>query len=127
MSSIDRTTTTPTLVRCFWRKGSHNSVTEYRQIAAGVCPSNEVAIYVWKDSTLREIFDLVEGSIPCGPAATLDFRMIFIDKSNHLQMKNMGEMTKNGNDEGRPLHSFRYQTGDFIDIAVMEKSSSRRR
>jgi hypothetical protein len=89
MTSIDRTTTTPTLVRCFWRKGSHNSVTEYRQIAAGVCPSNEVAIYVWKDSTLREIFDLVEGSIPCGPAATLDFRMIFIDKSNHLQMKNV--------------------------------------
>lgn len=89
MTSIDRTSTTPTLVRCFWKKGSHNSVTEYRQIAAGVCPSNEVAIYVWKDSTLREIFELVEGSIPCGPSATLDFRMIFIDKSNHLQMKNV--------------------------------------
>ena len=89
-SEIDRTSTCPFLLRCFWNEGQHNHLRSYRGAGSGSFPDQEIQIYTWKDATLRELSDLLRDVIPAtrrDQDKVMLFNNVFIDKNGDFQMR----------------------------------------
>ncbi len=43
---LDRSTTCPFLLRCYWRANRHNKIEDYRQINHDIYPPNEILMFV---------------------------------------------------------------------------------
>lgn len=96
LQAIDRTTTTPVLLRCFWRLNQHHSVAEFRQADKEIFPAQEVQIYTWPDATLREITELLKDAIPAirDQHAHVSYNLIFIDRASFWQTKPVSAIEK---------------------------------
>lgn len=58
MPSVDRSKTSPFLLRCFIRPQTHSNI-EFFNPNAPALQKSEYGIYVWKDTTLRELIVLL--------------------------------------------------------------------
>ena len=121
---IDREKVCPFLLRCFWRLEGHNAVSEYTQASKGILPSNEMQIYTWPDATLRELTDLIQDANPAarGARTRIAFALVYPDKTGRHVLKEIGQVSGRKGpqdaDGEKSLASLRFETGDYMDIAI---------
>ena len=119
MAEVDREATCPFLLRLFWSQGRHNRPADY-DLARRLLPRNELAIYSWRDATLPELSALVRGALrrrhqrgggggggggveggnaPADierRARALHFMLVFPKLDGSIQMRALGEVTREG-------------------------------
>merc|ERR1719297_271056 len=103
---LDRSTTSPFLLRVFHKLGGHHSLEAFA--VRGKEPvDDELQVYTWPDVTLRELADLVKDVAPeaRSPTAKLHFRLIYPDKTGKNVMTELGQVAagKRGPDDDKPL------------------------
>ena len=57
--AINRVETCPTLIRVFYQRSAHHSITDFMKSF----PSPEIYVYTWEDATLKEISYTISKSI----------------------------------------------------------------
>ena len=76
-----------------------------------------------KDATLREIYELVKDSVEemTRRSVRLSFAFVFPNKEGRMVVRKVGEVDarSKGVDDERTLSSLQFQTGDFLDVAVL--------
>ena len=129
---IDREKVCPFLLRCFWKLDGHHALHEYSQVAKGVYPGNEMQIYTWPDCTLRELVDLIQDANPAarGARARFGFALVFPDKSGRNVLKEIGQLSSKRQgpqdvDGDRTLRNLRFETGDYLDVAIYKGPEGR--
>lgn len=80
---IDRSKACPHLLRLFWKSNRNNPQLEYKSVAHGKFPANEIQIYTWPDATLREISDLLKSTVSIARQrhVTLSFDLVYPDRN----------------------------------------------
>jgi histone deacetylase complex subunit SAP18 len=80
---IDRSKACPHLLRLFWKSNRNNPQLEYKSVAHGKFPANEIQIYTWPDATLREISDLLKSTVAIARQrhVTLSFDLVYPDRN----------------------------------------------
>ena len=80
---IDRSKACPHLLRLFWRSNRNNSQIEYKSVADGKFPQNEIQIYTWPDATLREICDLLKSTVALARQrhVNMSFDLVYPDRN----------------------------------------------
>lgn len=80
---IDRSKSCPHLLRLFWKNNRNNPQLEYKSVAHGKYPQNEIQIYTWPDATLREIGDLLKSTVAIARQrnVTLSFELVYPDRN----------------------------------------------
>ena len=116
---MDRSKTPPFLVRLFYRLNEHNPIAEY---SASNTPDAELVVYAWPDTFLRELAELVKDVVEeaKGRHAKLGFRLVYLDVDGRPVHVDLGIVsnTTRGYVDTRTLSHLKFQTGDFIDVAV---------
>lgn len=121
--SVDREKTCPLLLRVFPKKGGHHKLDEYAK--RGSEPDSELQIYTWPDATLRELTELIKDvrKDACHRQVRLSFSFVYPDKRGQNVMKEVGvvwaEPSRRGPDDAKQLHQLSFQTGDFLDVAIL--------
>lgn len=122
---IDRTTTTPFLIRAFPCHGSFHSLNEFDH---DLQPRDEINLYSWKDATLGELTTLLAKELvgPSDRAVSsfrFNFRLVFGDNNRgRYQTRDIGsvQVGKKTRDSEKTLDDVRFIIGDWIDIAVLQ-------
>ncbi|CAG2255118.1 histone deacetylase complex subunit SAP18-like [Mytilus galloprovincialis] len=117
---VDREKTCPLLLRVFCNQGRHHQLGDFQR---GQTPSNELQIYTWKDATLKELTSLVKEVNPDSrrKGTFFDFGIVYPDlRTPVYRLREIGTTCSGhrGQDDNVTLASKRFQTGDYIDIAV---------
>lgn len=116
---IDREKKCPLLLRTFARVGSHHRLADYQRHSL---PPAEAECYTWMDADLRELTDILKRVH--APArnrnAILEFALVYPDKQGRNKMKVVGEVhsTESGPDDIKTLAQIKFQTGDYMDVAI---------
>eukprot|EP00771_Trimastix_marina_P003690 gnl/Trimastix_PCT/5029.p1 GENE.gnl/Trimastix_PCT/5029~~gnl/Trimastix_PCT/5029.p1 ORF type:complete len:144 (+),score=19.86 gnl/Trimastix_PCT/5029:90-521(+) len=118
---IDREKTCPLLLRVFTKDGRHHDHTEFQ----GKEPVNdEFQIHTWKDCTLRELTDLLKEACESARASNVrfSFSLVYPDQRGIPKMRPVGQVhaTRNGPDDAQSLEQMFHQTGDFMDVAILQ-------
>eukprot|EP00246_Nothoceros_aenigmaticus_P010117 TRINITY_DN26448_c0_g1_i1.p1 TRINITY_DN26448_c0_g1~~TRINITY_DN26448_c0_g1_i1.p1 ORF type:complete len:154 (-),score=19.20 TRINITY_DN26448_c0_g1_i1:202-663(-) len=120
---VDREKTCPLLLRVFTKIGGHHTVEDFA--LRGKEPKEEVQIYTWKDANLRELTDLVKEVAPAARRrdARLSFAFVYPDRRGRNVIRNVGLTYANGSRRGgddlKTLADLSFQTGDFLDVAIL--------
>lgn len=118
---IDRTKVCPLLLRVFPKLGGHHRLEEFARVRNTEL-ENEVQIYTWPDATLRELSDLVKEVQPAArsPTSRMGFALVYPDRRGHNVMRVVGQVhsSRVGEDDVKTLRSLKFQTGDYLDVAV---------
>lgn len=118
---IDREKICPLLLRVFFKFGGHHRLEDFAR--RGHEPKDEVQIYTWPDASLKELSDLIKEVQPSArrPGAKLSFAFVYPDRKGHNVMRQVGITfsTRPGEDDHKTLRSLNFQTGDFLDVAIM--------
>jgi hypothetical protein len=84
-------------------------------------------IYTWPDATLGELADLVRAVPPARdrPGARLSFSLVYPDRNGKATLRPIGTVfakpvSRGGEDERKTLHSVRFQTGDYLDVGILD-------
>ena len=116
---MDRSKTPPFLVRVFYRLNEHNLLAQY---TGGCVPENELTLYAWPDTFLREIAELVKDIVDeiKGKNVKLGFKLVYLDIDGVPAAVDLGIVsnTTRGYVDTRTLSHLKFQTGDFLDVAV---------
>eukprot|EP00250_Pteridium_aquilinum_P009589 c18775_g1_i1 orf=60-626(-) len=121
---VDREKTCPLLIRVFTKTGEHHTMSDYAE--KGKVPTEEVQIYTWMDATLRELTDLVKEVAPEARRrnARLSFALVYPDRRGRNIVRTVGTTSANGvrrgGDDHRTLSDISFQTGDFLDVAIVQ-------
>jgi histone deacetylase complex subunit SAP18 len=118
---VDREKTCPLLLRVFVKEGQHHAVQEYK----GALPAeDELQMYTWHDATLRELAELIQEVRPeaKGGRVRLTFSFVYPDHKGNNVMRRVGAVhgAKPGPDDHKTLHLLSFQTGDYLDVAIMK-------
>lgn len=86
---IDRVKTCPFLLRCFWKSNQNNNPKDYRHVPKGIYPNQEVEIYTWLNSSLREISNLLKDVIISAREkhVTFYFNVVSMDNNGFFVMR----------------------------------------
>eukprot|EP01026_Neomeris_dumetosa_P045129 TRINITY_DN3822_c0_g1_i2.p3 TRINITY_DN3822_c0_g1~~TRINITY_DN3822_c0_g1_i2.p3 ORF type:complete len:138 (+),score=19.37 TRINITY_DN3822_c0_g1_i2:260-673(+) len=118
---VDREKVCPLLVRVFPKAGGHHRIQDYQK--RGSEPDGEIQIYTWMDATLRELADLVKdvAAIARKRNAVQYFSVVYPDRRGKMIMKDIGEVhcERKGEDDSKTLKELNFQTGDFLDVAII--------
>ncbi|BGP37617.1 Histone deacetylase complex subunit sap18 [Rhodotorula kratochvilovae] len=82
---VDRTKVSPSLLRVFVRTGAHHPDAEFTVDRLPV--ADELQLYTWRDSTLRELLHLLRDASPplrAHPLAKYSLRLVFFDPETSL-------------------------------------------
>jgi len=86
---------------------------------------DEVQIYTWKNATLKEITELIKGVRRAAREADarLSFAFVYPDKrgKNVVRQVGMTYSNRKSEDDRKTLHDLRFETGDFLDVAIYIK------
>jgi len=121
---IDREKTCPLLLRVFPKVGGVHELGEY-DLREGRVPAGELQIYTWRDASLRELTELVKEVQPAARRreARLQFALVYPDRQGRLTRRPLGTVHaapgKRSEAERHTLHSLQFQTGDFMDVAIL--------
>lgn len=121
--TMDRSRTCPFLLRIFRKIGGHHGIQAFAE--RGKEPVEcELQVYAWPDVTLRELADLIKDVAPEArdPKVRLAFNLIYPDKSGKNVSTTLGTVTcsKRGQDDDKALSSSKFQTGDLLDLAILQ-------
>ena len=119
---IDRQKSVPLLLRVFIKTGSHHTAEDFQ----GREPSkDEIQIYTWKDASLKELTELIKGVKAAARArdARLSFSFVYPDTTGKNVVRFVGQTytSKRTTEDKRTLQSLRFETGDFLDVAILLK------
>jgi len=121
-ASVDREKVCPLLLRVFIKNGPDHHTAE--DFAGGVPKEHEVQIYTWKDATLQELTDLIKGinKQARSPTAKLSFAFVYPDQSGKNVVKPIGitHSSRRSPDQQKTLQFLRFETGDYLDVAISE-------
>ena len=56
------------------------------------------------------------------PHARLTFGLVYPDRSGRATLRTIGAVAggqRRGDDDGKSLHGVRFQTGDYLDVAIL--------
>lgn len=118
---LDRLKVCPFLIRCFVRFGEHTRLELFAD--AEWSPfDDELHVYAWPDSSLREICEIVKDAFEDArhKNAKLSLRMIYADQFGKMASAELGIISSHSKAfvDQRSLSSLKFQNGDFLDIAV---------
>ena len=89
---------------------------------------NEVHVYTWKDSTLRELSDLIKEGLEEARAkdAELLFQAVFCDFNGVPKMKDLGKVNSwsPGESDDLTLEQLQFIPGDFMALTVYNTNSN---
>lgn len=136
--SVDREKVTPFLIRVFAHRAPHKRDSEFRD-PTNLPKEGQIHIHTWMDATLSELTALLGKVLPQfrNPRfeAELSFALVYPDRKGRMQVKqsdgkvtySSGRSDKNADDENamKTLKDLGFQIGDFLDVAITEKGSSR--
>jgi len=118
---VSREKTTPFLVKVFVRTGGHHRDEDF-SVRERV-PKDELHIYTWRDANLRELTNLVKEVNPAAKKrdVRLSFAFVYPDKRGRMVLKEVGKIhsTKKGDDDEKTLDYLHFETGDYIDVAIV--------
>jgi len=118
---IDREKVCPLLLRVFIKFGGHHVLRDFEP--RGREPKNELQIHTWKDATLRELAELIKDVDRNAREsnARLSFSFVYPDRRGKNVMRQVGlvHSTRIGEDDHKTLEDLSFQTGDFLDVAVL--------
>mmetsp|Transcript_25463 Transcript_25463/g.76469 ORF Transcript_25463/g.76469 Transcript_25463/m.76469 type:complete len:199 (+) Transcript_25463:195-791(+) len=132
---VNREAEVPFLLRLFYRTGEHHTLADYGETpGAGVTPANEFRYHTWADCTLRELTDMVKHDYVEArrPRCQLSFAIVYPDKRGETAMKEVGlvwctNTARTPHEaESKTLRDLRFQTGDYIDVAIKHRSEAGR-
>ena len=138
-SGIDRKKTCPFMIKMYCRINGHHRLEEFSPPRFPI--EDEMIVYTWKDATLKELSLLVrevlgDSELPGGSSGTdatlkFSFNLLYPDvrrSGSHFLSKPLGWAFEGGDVEARAhqlidsssksLESFKFVSGDFIDVAV---------
>jgi hypothetical protein len=118
---VDRIQTCPTLVRTFYQKGEHHSISEYVK----ELPTPELYLYTWRDATLRELSYVIARSGKLSDLQMMSFAMVVPDlKLGGWTIEPMGEVDMKNTEtpDTKTLEAYGFQAGYFLDIAYIPSS-----
>ena len=118
--------TCPVLLRVFPSVGQgHHEPAAFGRGASDKAdlPKDEIQLYVWADTTLRELCTLVRQSYEPAQdrSARLHFVLIFPGKNGMYASRELGLVFASGRpsrEEGRTLREMKVMAGDYVDVAV---------
>lgn len=117
---LDRAKVCPLMLRVFTRRGGHHRLEDFAR--RGQEPDDEVSMYTWPDATLRELSDLVKEVLPDARQrqSRMGFALIYPDRNGRNIMRIVGQVhsSRIGDDDNKTLKQVKFQTGDFVDVAV---------
>lgn len=118
---IDREKVCPLLVRVFTQTGAHHRAEDFAE--RGKEPvKDEVQIYTWKDASLKELTELIKGVKSSARArnARLSFAFVYPGPQGKNVVRPVGTTysQKKSTDDKRSLQTLRFETGDFLDVAI---------
>lgn len=112
----------PLLLRIFPRKGSQHRLEVFSN--RDRLPEQEIQVHTWQDASLREIADLIQDVNPDAkkPNARISFSFVYPDRTGRNTMRNVGVVhsTRTSNDDHATLRELKFQTGDYLAVAVTE-------
>jgi histone deacetylase complex subunit SAP18 len=112
----------PFLLRIFPRKRSHHRLEAFER--SDRLPEQEVQVHTWQDASLRELCDLLQDVNPDAkrPNARISFSLVYPDRTGRNTMRNVGVVhaTRPSNDDDATLRDLKFQTGDYMSVAVTE-------
>ncbi|KAI9594560.1 Sin3 associated polypeptide p18-domain-containing protein [Syncephalis fuscata] len=119
-NSIDRNKICPFLLRVFLSKNHFHSENSFTLTQTPT--QDEILLYAWKDTTLRELFHLLkeEDTAIQNPDARLEFKIVYLDRSRERYItRQFGSVhgTRHGPDDLRTLAQGHFP-GDMIDICI---------
>lgn len=122
---VDRTTTTPFLIRIFSNHGGFHRLDEFDH---DIQPRDEINLYSWKDATLGELTTLLAKELVGDSKRGLSsfrfsYRLIFGDANRGRYLtKDLGTVSLHDKsaDSGKTLDDARFIIGDWIAIAVLQ-------
>ena len=114
------------LLRVFPSVGQgHHEPSKYGRGASNkaTLPKDEIQLYVWADTTLRELCTLIRQKFEPAQhrSARLHFALIFPGKNGMYASRELGLVFASGRpsrEEGRTLREMKVMAGDYIDVAV---------
>lgn len=77
------------------------------------------------DATLRELAELVKEQVPASrnKQKRLSFALVYPNAQGVHVLRHVGTIStaagKPGGDDGRELRHLRFQTGDYLDVAII--------
>ena len=118
---IDRTKTCPFLIQVFYKVGDYHSLDVFTS-PSNLPTADEVVVYAWPDTTLREIADILRDAVEEAKPknAKQGLRMVYTDKHGNPASLELGiiSSTTRGYMDSLTLSSIKFQTGDYLDIAI---------
>lgn len=120
--AIDREKTCPLLLRVFVKQGRHHSESDFA-VKERIPTADETLVYTWPDASLRELVNCVKETCEEArqPNVRLSLAFVYTDAKGEVHMRNVGVLhtSKRGRDDDKILRTLRFQTGDFLDCAVL--------
>merc|ERR1711934_587443 len=122
----DRTEVPPFYLEVFYRMdGRHNRPYQFEPKEKSML-ANKLELYLWRDSTLKEITEKIVETISFDeakvPGTKFDFKMVWPDtRSGNYETRNVGRLyygEKSPDDEAEPFNNKRFHTGDLLDVAI---------
>jgi len=117
---IDRKKKCPFLIRVFPSHGNHNGISSYQN---GSVPKEELAIYTWQDTKLKDIAELVKQNYPDANKHDVLLRFSRVFQDSKTGDWTMTEIGKIGNQVGKEdylaLIELGWNIGDLMDVAVI--------
>ena len=118
---MDRQRFPPFLIRLFLKHNEHHNSGYFETLGSSPC-EDEYHVYAWHDSTLREITDMLKDvSDELRLKQTkLSFRLVYPATDGKPCFVDLGIVSNStkGFIDSRPLGSLKFQTGDYLDVAV---------
>ncbi|ORY08136.1 SAP18-domain-containing protein [Basidiobolus meristosporus CBS 931.73] len=118
---IEREKTTPFLVRVFCKAGEHHRIKDFDFDKSPV--EDEVQLYAWKDTTLKELSMLLKQNHPEYERrdTKFSFRIIYQDNlRGRFIPKDIGAVlnSRKSPEEEKTLDEARFVIGDYLDVAI---------
>merc|ERR1712096_573848 len=97
---VDRVTTTPSLLRIFYKFGKHHQVRDFG-VRGRESTDEELQVYIWPDTTMAELVDLVQDVLPDARGEQLHFNLIYPDKTGKMVFFEIGRAGEGGPEDQR--------------------------
>ena len=117
---IDRKKICPFLIRVFYNFFDYNDINSFDQDKIEL---NELHIYTWMDSNLKELTELILGALHnqiSKKKASVSFSLIYRDLKGKIQRREIGEIVNNKENinENKTLKMANFKIGDFLDVKI---------
>ncbi len=117
---INRKKICPFLIRVFYNFFDFNDINAFDQDKIEL---NELHIYTWMDSNLKELTELILGALHSQinkKKTSLTFSLIYRDLKGKIQRREIGEIVinKENINENKTLKMANFKIGDFLDVKI---------